>query len=207
MGESLHGSAGGWPGPRFYPLQSGYGISAGRGRTAGSGGIPRARGRRPALHHHAAGHGDAARSVISASLGPGPGGGGSSEGSRLPKESKNSCEVPSVWCGLGEGSRFLLFFAPLVGTCNAQPLRCFGPKHISAKGYPTGSSLLQKIRAGRAVEEPDNLIRYAARASSGSVHSLPLMINEPESLRGKETPTTGGAKCRLAYRGGLQMPA
>ena len=46
-------------------------------------------GRRPALHHHAAGHGDAARSVISASLGPGPGGGGSSEGSRLPKESKN----------------------------------------------------------------------------------------------------------------------
>src|SRR5918997_6960120 len=70
--KSLHGSAGGWSGPRFYPLQSGYGIFAGRGRIGGSGGIPRARGRRPALHHHAAGHGDAARSVISASLSPGP---------------------------------------------------------------------------------------------------------------------------------------
>jgi hypothetical protein len=68
---------------------SGYGISAGQGRTRGGGGIPRARGRRPTLHHHAEGYGDAARSVISASLGPGPGGGGSSEGSRLPKESKN----------------------------------------------------------------------------------------------------------------------
>src|SRR5215213_7433894 len=72
MGKSLHGSAGGWPGPRFYPLQSGYGISAGRGRTGGGGGIPRARRRRPALHHHAPGHGDTARSVISASLGLGP---------------------------------------------------------------------------------------------------------------------------------------
>jgi hypothetical protein len=36
-----------------------------------SGGIPPAR-RGPVLHHHAAGHGDAARSVISASLSPGP---------------------------------------------------------------------------------------------------------------------------------------
>src|SRR5215216_677433 len=70
MGKSLLGSAGGWAGPRFYPLQSCYGISAGRGRTGGSGGIGRARGRGPALHHHAEGHGDAARSVISASLGP-----------------------------------------------------------------------------------------------------------------------------------------
>src|SRR5688500_3612940 len=72
MGKSLHGSAGGWAGPRFYPLQSGYGISAGRGRTGGSGGIPRARGSRPTLHHHAAWHGDAARSVTSASLSPAP---------------------------------------------------------------------------------------------------------------------------------------
>src|SRR5215208_6207179 len=87
--------------------------------------------------------------------------------------SQDSCEVPSVWCALLERSRFLLFFAPLVGTCNAQPLRCFGPKHISAKGYPTGSSLLQKIRAGRAVEEPGNLIRATARASSGGVHTSP----------------------------------
>jgi hypothetical protein len=84
----------------------------------------------------------------------------------------SSCEVPSVWCALLEGSRFLLFFAPLVLTCNAQPLRCFGPKHISAKGHPTGSSLLQKLRAGPAVEDPDNLIRYAPRASSRSVHTL-----------------------------------
>src|SRR5215216_1597828 len=75
MGKSLHGSAGGWAGPRFFPLHSGNGIFAGRGRTGGSGGIPRARGRRTTLHHHAPGYGDAARSVISASLGPGPGGG------------------------------------------------------------------------------------------------------------------------------------
>ena len=115
--------------------------------------------------------------------------------------SRDSCEVPSVWFGLRERSRFLLLFAPLVLTCNAQPLRCFGPKHISAKGHPTGSSLLQKLRAGRAVEDPDNLIRAAARASSGSVHSLPLMIKEPESLKAR-TPTTGGAKCGLARIGG-----
>jgi len=57
-------------------------------------------------------------------------------------------------------------------TCKAQTLRCFGPKHISAKGHPTGSCLLQKVRAGRAVEDPDNLIRAAPRASSGSVHTL-----------------------------------
>jgi hypothetical protein len=99
--------------------------------------------------------------------------------------SPDSCEVPSVWCALRERSRLLLFFTPLVGTCNAQPLRRFGPKHISAKGHPTGSSLLQKLRPGRAVEDPDNLIRYAARASSGSVHSLPLMIKEPESLKAR----------------------
>src|SRR5215207_1082008 len=98
---------------------------------------------------------------------------------------RDSCEVPSVWCALLERSRFLPFFAPLVGTCNAQPLRCFGPKHISAKGHPTGSCLLQKVRAGRAVEDPDNLIRAAPRASSGSVHSLPLMIKEPESLKAR----------------------
>src|ERR671915_2066563 len=114
----------------------------------------------------------------------------------------NSCRTSHA-CGLRERSRFLLLFAPLVGTCHAQPLRCFGPKHISAKGHPTGSSLLQKVRAGRAVEDPDNLIRYAPRASSGSIHSLPRMIKEPESLKAR-TPTTGGAKCRLAYRGGLQ---
>ena len=36
--------------------------------------------------------------------------------------------------------------------------------HHSAKGHPTGSCLLQKLRAGRAVEVPDNLIRYAPRA-------------------------------------------
>src|SRR5215207_2789990 len=82
----------------------------------------------------------------------------------------NSCGTSCV--RLRERSRFLLLFAPLVGTCNAQPLRCFGPKHISAKGHPTGSSLLQKLRAGRAVEDPDNLIGAAARASSGSVHTL-----------------------------------
>src|ERR687898_3485183 len=117
----------------------------------------------------------------------------------------NSCGTSHA-CALLERSRFLLFFAPLVLTCNAQPLRCFGPKHIIAKGHPTGSSLLQKLRAGRAVEDPDNLIRYAPRASSGSVHSLPLMIKEPEFLKAR-TPTTGGAKCRLAYRGGLRMPA
>src|SRR5215217_1446056 len=35
MGESLHGGARGWAGPRFYSLQSGYRISAGRGRTGG----------------------------------------------------------------------------------------------------------------------------------------------------------------------------
>jgi hypothetical protein len=98
----------------------------------------------------------------------------------------SSWEVLRVWCGLRERSRFLRFFAPLVLTCHAHPLRCFGPKHISAKGHPTGSCLLQKLRAGRAVEDPDNLIRYAARASSGSVHSLPLMINEPESLKSKD---------------------
>jgi hypothetical protein len=40
------------------------------------------------------------------------------------------------------------------------------------QGHPTGSCLLQKLRAGRAVEDPDNLIRYAPRASSGSVHTL-----------------------------------
>jgi hypothetical protein len=74
------------------------------------------------------------------------------------------------------------------------------------QGHPTGSCLLQKVRAGRAVEVPDNLIPYAPRASSGSVHSLPLMIKEPESLKAR-TPTTGGADCRLAYRGGLRMPA
>ena len=55
--------------------------------------------------------------------------------------------------------------------------------HHSAKGHPTGSCLLQKVRCGRAVEDPDNLIRAAPRASSGSVHSLPLMINESESLK------------------------
>jgi hypothetical protein len=76
--------------------------------------------------------------------------------------SQDSCEVPSVWCGLRERSRFLLFFTPLVLTCNAQPLRCLGRKHISSKGHSTGSGLLQKVRAGRAVEDPDNLIRYAA---------------------------------------------
>jgi hypothetical protein len=74
------------------------------------------------------------------------------------------------------------------------------------QGHPTGSCLLQKLRAGRAVEDPDNLIGAAARTSSGSVHSLPLMIKEPESLKAR-TPATGGAKCGLAYRGGLQMPA
>src|SRR5215207_2661767 len=120
---------------------------------------------------------------------------------RSRANSQVSCEVQSVWCALRERSRFLLFFAPLVGTCNAHPLRRFGPKHISAKGHPTGSCLLQKVRAGRAVEDPDNLIRYAARASSGSVHSLHLMINEPESLKAR-TPTTGGAKCGLARIGG-----
>src|ERR671919_2555019 len=83
----------------------------------------------------------------------------------------NSCGTSHA-CALRERSRFLLCFAPLVGTSNAQPLGCFGPKHISAKGHPTGSSLLQKLRAGRALEDPDNLIRYAPRASSGSVHTL-----------------------------------
>src|SRR5215208_7966240 len=83
----------------------------------------------------------------------------------------NSCGTSHA-CTLRERSRFLHLFAPLVGTSNAQPLGCFGPKHISAKGNPTGSSLLQKLRAGRAVEDPDNLIRYAPRASSGSVHTL-----------------------------------
>src|SRR5829696_2816855 len=112
----------------------------------------------------------------------------------------NSCGTSHA-CSLRERSRFLHLFALLVGTSNAQPLGCFGPKHISAKGHPTGSSLLQKLRAGRAVEDPDNLIRYAPRASSGSVHSLPLMIKEPESLKAR-TPTTGGAKCRLARIGG-----
>src|ERR671915_2428423 len=97
----------------------------------------------------------------------------------------NSCRTSHA-CGLRERSRFLLLFAPLVGTCNAQPLGCFGPKHISAKGHPTGSCLLQKVRCGRAVEDPDNLIRYAPRASSGSVHSLPLMINEPGSPKSKD---------------------
>ena len=121
---------------------------------------------------------------------------------------RDACEVPSVWCGLRERSRFFLFFAPLVLTCNAQPLRCFGTKHISAKGHPTGSSLLQKVRAWRAVEDQDNLIGAAPRASSGSVHSLPLIIKEPESLKAR-TPTPGGAKCGLARTGGglLQMPA
>ena len=113
----------------------------------------------------------------------------------------SSWEVPSVWCALRERSPFLLFFAPLVLTSKAPQLGCFGPKHISAKGRPTGSCLLQKIRTGRAVEVPDNLIRYAPRASSGSVHSLPLMIKEPESLKAR-TPTTGGAKCGLARIGG-----
>src|SRR5215208_1024178 len=83
----------------------------------------------------------------------------------------NSCGTSHA-CSLRERSRFLHLFAPLVLTCNAQPLRCFGPKHISTKGHPTGSSLLQKLKAGRAVEDPDNLIRYAPRASSGSVHTL-----------------------------------
>ena len=36
------------------------------------------------------------------------------------------------------------------------------------------------------VEDPDNLIGAAARASTGSVHSLPLMIKEPESLKSKD---------------------
>src|SRR5829696_8313938 len=204
MGKSLHGSAGGWSGPRFYPLQSGYGIFAGRGRTGGSGGIPRARGRRSALHHHAEGNGDAARSVISASLSPYPDDPRRSFWARLfrcssaanicsylasTKEppstrgipapdcgranSRHSCEVQSVWCSLLERSRFLLLFAPLVLTCHAQPLRCFGPKHISAKGHPTGSCLLQKLRAWRAIEDADNLIGAAARASSGSIHTSP----------------------------------
>jgi hypothetical protein len=83
----------------------------------------------------------------------------------------NSCGTSHA-CSLRERSRFLHLFALLVGTSNAQPLRCFGPKHISTKGHPTGSSLLQKLRAGRAVEDPDNLIRYAPRESSGSVHTL-----------------------------------
>src|SRR5919112_2328250 len=100
----------------------------------------------------------------------------------------NSCGTSHA-CALREKSPFLRFFAPLVLTCHAQPLGCFGPKYISAKGHPTGSSLLQKVRAGPAVEDPDNLIGAAPRASSGSVHSLPLMLKEPESLRGKETPT------------------
>src|ERR687898_1500544 len=113
----------------------------------------------------------------------------------------NSCGTSHA-CALPEKSPFLRFFEPLVLTSNAQPLRCFGPKHISAKGHPTGSCLLQKVRAGRAVEDPDNLIGAAARASSGSVHSLPLMIKEPESLKAR-TPATGGAKCRLARIGGV----
>ena len=116
--------------------------------------------------------------------------------------SRDSCEVQSVWCALLERSRLLHFFSPLVLTCNAHPLRCFGPKHISAKGHPTGSCLLQKVRAGRAVEDPDNLIRAAPRASSGSVHSLPLMIKEPESLKARRPRPTGGAKCGLARIGG-----
>jgi hypothetical protein len=116
--------------------------------------------------------------------------------------SRESCEVPSVWCTLREGSRFLLVFAPLVLTSNAQPLRCFGPKHISAKGHPTGSCLLQKLRARRAVEDADNLIRYAPRASSGSVHTLAPDDKRAAVPKSKETPTTGGAKCGLARTGG-----
>jgi hypothetical protein len=119
--------------------------------------------------------------------------------------SRDSCEVQSVWCALRERSRFLLFFAPLVLTCNAQPLRCFGPKHISAKSHPTGSSLLQKVRAGRAVEDPDNLIRYAPRASSGSVHTLAPNDKRAGVPKSKETPTTGGAKCGLARIGGGEV--
>jgi hypothetical protein len=61
--QSLHSSAGGRTGPRFSLLQEGYGISASRGRTGVGGGNPRA-SRKPALHHHAPGHGDAARGVM-----------------------------------------------------------------------------------------------------------------------------------------------
>jgi hypothetical protein len=71
--------------------------------------------------------------------------------------------------------------------------------HHSAKGHPTGSCLLQKLRCGRAVEDPDNLIGAAPRASSGSVHSLPLMINEPESLKSKDP---GNRWCEV--RAGIQ---
>src|SRR5215207_6511116 len=113
----------------------------------------------------------------------------------------NSCGTSHA-CTLRERSRFLHLFAPLVGTSNAQPLGCFGPKHISAKGNPTGSSLLQKLRAGRAVEDPDNLIRYAPRASSGSVHTLAPLDKGAGVPKSKETPTTGGAKCGLARIGG-----
>ena len=100
---------------------------------------------------------------------------------------------------------------PLLRATRAHMQRTATPvlraKTHQRQGHPTDSSLLQKLRAGRAVEDPDNLIGVAARASSGSVHSLPLMIKVPESLEEARTPTTGGAKCRLAYRGGLQMPA
>src|SRR5918999_1002599 len=96
----------------------------------------------------------------------------------------NSCGTSHA-CALRERTRFLFVFAPLVLTCDAHPLRCFGPKHISAKSHPTGSCLLQKVRAGHALEDPDYLIGYAPRASSGSVHSLPLMIREPESLKAR----------------------
>ena len=43
--------------------------------------------------------------------------------------------------------------------------------HSGASGQPTGPSILQKIRAGRAVEDPDHLLRAAAGASAGSVHT------------------------------------
>ena len=79
---------------------------------------------------------------------------------------------------------------PLLRATRAHMQRTATPvlraKTHQRQGHPTGSSLLQKLRAGRAVEDPDNLIRYAARASSGSVHSLPLMIKEPESLKSKD---------------------
>jgi len=38
--------------------------------------------------------------------------------------------------------------------CTATPV-LRAKTHHSAKGHPTGSSLLQKLRAGRAVEDPD----------------------------------------------------
>ena len=49
--------------PDSSSYRSGYGISASRGRTGVGGGNPRA-SRKPALHHHAPGHGDAARGVM-----------------------------------------------------------------------------------------------------------------------------------------------